>query len=340
MIGNVTSEITNHISDSQNDSARLDTQIFIRTVLPLPSVALFYFPTGKIKEEILSELLSSTASDIVGWYKYRKNSSIKPTFRDKLISRGLQKYFEKYHGRKNFVTCNLSSKTSSSGSTHTFIYRFGKINCFNMYEYVEDVTANLGEKLTGYKKAPKVSPHSIFNKIVSESNLQNNNTNNAILHMQEAVDIKMISEAKLAARNESDIRELEAEIKHMTGILSDKHMLDLQAAYNKQMEAKLIDKEVEMAEACVDVLKSPPSMDIMSIPNIFLNSNLSDSESSVQFIENESNEISLSPVVVASTSTKPSLNYAAALRKSSDGPSTSVSDVEYLIVTLFSIIIV
>ncbi|XP_013138156.1 PREDICTED: BRCA1-A complex subunit Abraxas-like [Papilio polytes] len=323
LIGNVTSEITNHISDSQNDSARLDTQIFIRTVLPLPSVALFYFPTGKIKEEILSELLSSTASDIVGWYKYRKNSSIKPTFRDKLISRGLQKYFEKYHGRKNFVTCNLSSKTSSSGSTHTFIYRFGKINCFNMYEYVEDVTANLGEKLTGYKKAPKVSPHSIFNKIVSESNLQNNNTNNAILHMQEAVDIKMISEAKLAARNESDIRELEAEIKHMTGILSDKHMLDLQAAYNKQMEAKLIDKEVEMAEACVDVLKSPPSMDIMSIPNIFLNSNLSDSESSVQFIENESNEISLSPVVVASTSTKPSLNYAAALRKSSDGPSTS-----------------
>ncbi|KPJ19842.1 BRCA1-A complex subunit Abraxas [Papilio machaon] len=328
LIGNVTSEITNHISDSQNDSARLDTQIFIRTVLPLPSVALFYFPTGKIKEEILSELLSSTANDIIGWYKYRKNSSIKPTFRDKLISRGLQKYFEKYHGKKNFVTCNLSSKTSSSGSTHTFTYRFGKINCFNMYEYVEDVTANLGEKLTGYKKAPKVSPHSIFNKIVSESNVQNNNTNDAILHIQEAVDIKMISEAKLAARNETAIRELEAEIKHMTGILSDKHMVDLQDAYNKLMEAKLIDREVEMAEACVNVLKSPPSVDIMSIPNIFLNSNnLSDSENSVQLIENEINERSSSPIAVASTSTKPTLNYAAALKKSSDvGPSTSKTD--------------
>ncbi|XP_014362132.2 BRISC complex subunit FAM175B [Papilio machaon] len=328
LIGNVTSEITNHISDSQNDSARLDTQIFIRTVLPLPSVALFYFPTGKIKEEILSELLSSTANDIIGWYKYRKNSSIKPTFRDKLISRGLQKYFEKYHGKKNFVTCNLSSKTSSSGSTHTFTYRFGKINCFNMYEYVEDVTANLGEKLTGYKKAPKVSPHSIFNKIVSESNVQNNNTNDAILHIQEAVDIKMISEAKLAARNETAIRELEAEIKHMTGILSDKHMVDLQDAYNKSMEAKLIDREVEMAEACVNVLKSPPSVDIMSIPNIFLNSNnLSDSENSVQLIENEINERSSSPIAVASTSTKPTLNYAAALKKNSDvGPSTSKTD--------------
>ncbi|XP_013181508.1 PREDICTED: BRCA1-A complex subunit Abraxas-like [Papilio xuthus] len=328
LIGNVTTEITNHISDSQNDSARLDTQIFIRTVLPVPSVALFYFPTGKIKEEILSDLLSSTANDIVGWYKYRKNSSIKPTFRDKLISRGLQKYFEKYHGKKNFVTCNLSSKTSSSGSTHTFTYRFGKINCFNMYEYIEDVTANLGEKLTGYKKAPKVSPHSIFNKIVSESNVQNNNTNDAILHIQEAVDIKMISEAKLAAKNESAIRELEAEIKHMTGILSDKHMVDLQAAYNKLMEEKLINREVEMAEACVNVLKSPPSVDIMSIPNIFLNSNnLSDSENSVQLIENESNERSSSPIAVASTSTKPSLNYAAACKKSSDvKPSTSKTD--------------
>ncbi|KPJ04275.1 hypothetical protein RR46_01559 [Papilio xuthus] len=236
LIGNVTTEITNHISDSQNDSARLDTQIFIRTVLPVPSVALFYFPT--------------------------------------------------------------------------------------------DVTANLGEKLTGYKKAPKVSPHSIFNKIVSESNVQNNNTNDAILHIQEAVDIKMISEAKLAAKNESAIRELEAEIKHMTGILSDKHMVDLQAAYNKLMEEKLINREVEMAEACVNVLKSPPSVDIMSIPNIFLNSNnLSDSENSVQLIENESNERSSSPIAVASTSTKPSLNYAAACKKSSDvKPSTSKTD--------------
>ncbi|XP_068633777.1 BRISC complex subunit FAM175B-like [Battus philenor] len=325
LIGNVTSEITNHISDSQNDSARLDTQIFIRTVLPLPSVALFYFPTGKIKENILSELLSNTASEIVGWYKYRKNSSIKPTFRDKLISKGLQKYFEKFHGRKNFVTCNLSSRTSSAGSTHTFTYRFGKINCFDMYEYVEDVTANLGEKLTGYKKAHKVSPHSIFNKIVNESNVQNNNTNDAILRIQEAVDVKLIKEAKLAAKNESTIRELEAEIKQMTAILGDKHMVDLQASYNKIIEAKLINREVEMAEACVDAIKSPPSMDILSIPNIFINSNnLSDSENSVQLIENEAKDRSPSPIMVPSTSTKmPNLNYAAALKKSSDVSSTS-----------------
>ncbi|CAH2047136.1 unnamed protein product, partial [Iphiclides podalirius] len=67
LLGNITSEITNHISDLQNDSARLDTQIFIRTVLPLPTVALFYFPVGKIKEDVLSEVLSNTASEVVGW---------------------------------------------------------------------------------------------------------------------------------------------------------------------------------------------------------------------------------------------------------------------------------
>ncbi|CAK1585375.1 unnamed protein product [Parnassius mnemosyne] len=325
LIGNVTSEITNHISDSQNDSARLDTQIFIRTVLPLPSVALFYFPTGKIKEDVLSDLLSNTASEIVGWYKYRKNSSIKPTFRDKLISKGLQKYFEKYHGKKNFVTCNLSCRTSSAGSTHTFTYRFGKINCFDMYEYIEDVTANLGEKLTGYKKAHKVSPHSIFNKIVNESNVQSNNTNDAILRIQEAVDVKLIKEAKLAAKTENTIRELESEIKQMTTILSDKHVVDLQDAYNKIVEEKLVNREVEMAEACVEALKSPPSVDILSIPNIFNNTNnLSDSENSVQLIENEIKNRSPSPILTTSTSNKQSnLNYAAALKKSSEVASTS-----------------
>lgn len=325
MIGNVTSEITNHISDSQNDSARLDTQIFIRTVLPLPTIALFYLPTGKIKEDVLSEVLSNTASEVVGWYKYRKNSSIKPTFRDKLISKGLQKYFEKYHGKKNFVTCNLSCRTSSASSTHTFTYRFGKINCFNMYEYIEDVTANLGEKLTGYKRAHKVSPHSIFNKIVKESNVQNNNTNDAILRIQEAVDVKLIKEAKLVAKNESTIRELEAEIKHMTTILSEKHMVDLQAAYQKLVEEKMVNREVEMAEACVDALKSPPSEDILSIPNIFVSrNNLSDSDNSVQLIENDAKDRSPSPVLAPFSSSK-QLNYAAALKKSSDGASTSVS---------------
>lgn len=334
MIGNVTSEITNHISDSQNDSARLDTQIFITTVLPLPTIALFYLPTGKIKEDVLSEVLSNSASEVIGWYKYRKNSSVKPTFRDKLISKGLQKYFENYHGKKHFVTCNVSSKTSSASSTHTFSYRFGKINCYNMYEYIEDVTANLGEKLKGYKRAPKVAPHSIFHKIVKECNVQNNNTNDAIIYIQEAVGVKLIKEAKLVAKNESTIQELEAEIKHMTAILSEKHMVELQTAYQKLLEEKMVNREVEMADACVDVLKFPPSADILSIPNVFVNrNNLSDSDNSVQLIENDPKDRSPSPVLTPFSSSKqPTLNYAAALKKSCDVASTSVSFVYFSLI--------
>lgn len=299
----------------------------IRTVLPLPSVSLFYFPTGRIKEDVLSGLLSNSASEIVGWYKYRKNTNIKPTFRDKLISKGLQKYFEKYHGKKNFVTCNLSNKTSSTGSTHTFTYRFGKINCFDMYEYIEDVTANLGEKLTGYKKANHVSAHSVFNKIINESNVQSNNTSDAILRIQEAVDVRLMKEAKIAAKNESTIRELEAEIKQMSAILSDKQSVDLQAAFNKMIEEKFMTREVEMAEACAKALKTPPDVDILNVPNILMNSNhLSDSENSVQLVENDSNERSPSPVFKPSTSTKPVLNYAAALKNKTETASTSVSN--------------
>lgn len=319
----MTSEITNHISDTQSDNARLDTQIEIRTVLPLPSVSLFYFPAGRIKEDVLTDLLSSTANEIVGWYKYRKNTNIKPTFRDKLISKGLQKYFEKYHEKKNFVTCNLSNKLSSAGSTHTFMYRFGKINCFDMYEYIEDITANLGEKYTGYKKPHRLSPHSIFNKIVKESNVQNNTTSDAILQIQEAVDVRLIKEAKVAAKNESTIRELEAEIKQMATILSDKQSFDLQTSYNKYVETKTVNREAEMAKACLEAIKIPLKVDILNAKNAPMGYNHVDMEDSMQLMENEL--ISPSPPLITSGSSSQKLNYAGALKTKQDIASTSVS---------------
>ncbi|CAG4930036.1 unnamed protein product [Colias eurytheme] len=329
LIGDVTSEIRNHISDSHNDSARLDTQIAIRTVLPLPSVSLFYLPSGSIKEDVLSDLLSNVASEVVGWYKYRKCSSIKPTFRDKLISKGLQKYFEKYHNKKTFVTCNLSTKVSIAGSTHTLIYRFGKINCFDMYEYIEDVTANLGEKVTGYKKANRLTPHCIFNKIVKESNVHNNNTNDAILMIQQAVDVRLVKEAQIAAKNESTIRELEAEIKQMNSILAEKQASDLDASYNKMLEEKYVNKEVEMVDACIEALKTPLTIDLLSMPNVVINSNsdiLTDSENSVQLIENNVKDRSPSPVLPSSSSKPSTLNYAAVLKKKSETNSKKPSN--------------
>lgn len=291
--------------------------------MPLPSVSLFYLPTGRIKEDELSKLLSNTANEIVGWYKYRKNSSIKPTFRDKLISKGLQKYFEKNHGRKNFATCILSSKTSSSSSTHTFTYRFGKINCFDMYEYIEDVTANLGEKLTGYRKPHRLSPNSTFNGIVKESNVQSNNTTEAILRIQEAVDVRLLKEARIAAKNECTVRELEAEIKQMNAILSDKQSEDLQVTYNKHLEEKFMSREAEMAEACVKALITPSQLDILSVPSVLLSSNNLMDTDNLTSVKNEI-ERSPSPILVSGSATQPKLNYAAALKNNAE-PSTSVS---------------
>lgn len=316
----MTSEITNHISDSQSDNARLDTQIVIRTVLPLPSVSLFYFPTGRIKEDVIQDILSHSSNEVVGWYKYRKNSSIKPTFRDKLISKGLQWYFEKNHGKKTFVTCNLSTKNSSSGSTHTYTYRFGKMNCFDMYEYIDDVTANLGEKLTGYRKGHKLLPSSVFSKIVKECNIQNNNTNDAILTLQEAAGLRLGKEAKLAAKNENTLREIAADIKQISSILSEKLSNDLHAQQNKIIEDKNLKRDVEMAEACVEALKTPLEIDILNNKH----NNLIDSNS-VQVVVNDVDDRSVSPIIMTPHILKPTLNYAAALKNKTDIPSTSVS---------------
>lgn len=326
LVGDITSQITNHISDSQSDNARLDTQIVIRTVLPLPSVSLFYFPTGRIKEEVLSELLSNTAKEIVGWYKYRKNTNIKPTFRDKLIAKGLQKYFEKYHGKKTFVTCNLTNRTSSAASTHTFTYRFGKINCFDMYEYIEDVTGNLGEKVTGYKRAHQLPANCVFNKIVKETNVQNTNTTEAILSIQEAVDVRLMMEAKIAAKNESTIRELQAEIKQMTSILTDKQSVELYASYSKMIEEETQRQKADMVKACAEALKAPQKLDMMTINNLKNMASASSQSAqgeSTAAVDDVPSDRNPSPCLITTSPTKQILNYAAALKNRSDMPSTS-----------------
>lgn len=323
LIGEVTSEVTNHISDSQSDNTRLDTQIVIRTILPLPSVALFYLPTGRIKEDILAEVLSNTASEVVGWYKYRKNTNIKPTFRDKLISKGLQKYFEKHHSKKTFVICNLSNRACPSGSTHTFTYRFGKMNCLDMYEYIEDVTANLGEKLNGYRKGLRHSPQSILNEVIKETNIHNNNTNDAILTIQEAVNVRLVKEACLAAKNESTIKELEAEIKQMSSILSDKLATGLQIEYNRIIENKFMNREAEMATACIKAIKNPSTIYIDQLNALNVNNHQPDNDP-VCIVENDTNDRGSSPILMMQQP-KPVLNYAAALKNINDIASTSVS---------------
>lgn len=266
------------------------------------------------------------ASEVVGWYKYRKNTNIRPTFRDKLIAKGLQKYFEKHYGKKNFITCSLSNRISPTGSTHTYTYRFGKINCFDMYEYIDDVTGNLGEKQTGYKRAQRLLPNCIFNKILKESDVQNSNTNDAILRIHEAVDVRLLKEAKIAAKNECTIRELQTEIKQMSTILSEKQSSELHAAYNKMIEEKLINEEAEMAEACIEAMKTPLRVDILNINNTTTKMNsLSNNENTNHLIENQINNRSPSPSVISSSPANTVLSYAAALKNTSEIASTSVS---------------
>ncbi|XP_041980124.1 BRISC complex subunit FAM175B-like [Aricia agestis] len=331
LLGDISSRVTNHISDSQNDNPRLDTQILVRSVLPLPSASLFYLPTGKLREDVLSEILAQAASDVVGWYKYRKNTSIKPTFRDKNVSKGLQRYFEKYQEKKTFVSCFLSSKESSASSTHTIVYKFGKINCFDYYEYIEDVTGNLGEKVTGYKKAQMPSAHCIFNRIVKESNVHTNNTNDAIMLIQKAVDERLTKEAKIAAKNECTIRELENEIKEMTKMLCERQCFELQEAYETMIKEKTVNRQAEMAQACIEAMKTPTTVDILSAPNIIINNSLSGGEKSIHTINTR--DRSPSPILSPSTSSnKAKVNYASIVKKKSEQPSSSTTANEDLII--------
>lgn len=108
----------------------------------------------KINHEKLKNVVKDK-SKIIGWYIFRKNSSLTPTIRDKLMHKQFANIFSK---NDYFITCMMTVASTKTQGTHKFRHVFFNYT-FGEYNPVPLRINNLGDDATkrdgsDYKVAP------------------------------------------------------------------------------------------------------------------------------------------------------------------------------------------
>lgn len=250
MLGNITREVTSHISDSQQENSHTDVFINVTSMLPCPDTGLFYSSCGKIKENVIHEMLTDSTPKVVGWYRYRRNNSLKMTMRDKILSRGLKKYFER-HNCRYFLCCNITCRQTPGNSTHTFSYRFSKICHNGSFEMMQDVTSNLGEKVSGYKRGMKGDRCDPFNKAVRTA------SGKGIASVASAIERALSEAATEAVQHETAIRAVSTEINQMIQLLADHYQTNVTVLQPTRCDAARLKSERELVQPILASVTAP-----------------------------------------------------------------------------------
>lgn len=179
-LGDVLTFVTKKVTDSDRQIEHVRIHININTVVTCPSVDLLYDATGKLNKERLSDFVQDKSKQIVGWFRFRHNSSLMPTMRDRVLHKELASYFSSESTRKEelFVACILNTSISNMGGTHKFRHVFLRHKS-GMFEAVPLRINNLGDDASrhdgsDYKPIPVTNSSDesdVFNDLVQSLDL-------------------------------------------------------------------------------------------------------------------------------------------------------------------------
>ncbi|XP_074642718.1 BRISC complex subunit Abraxas 2-like [Tubulanus polymorphus] len=119
LLGRIVNKITDTISDSHLNNIKEETVAYLQAFIPCSNVFSFYNSIGEIDLEQLSKILGGREKDVIGWYKFRRNSSLHVSARENAVHRNLAPLFP--GSQSNHMLFLLMSKTHTSHfSTHSF----------------------------------------------------------------------------------------------------------------------------------------------------------------------------------------------------------------------------
>ncbi|XP_075785624.1 BRCA1-A complex subunit Abraxas 1 isoform X1 [Pelodiscus sinensis] len=140
LLGEVKGEAKNSITDSQMDDVEVIYTIDIQKHIPCYQLFSFYNSAGELNEPALKKMLSGCKKNVIGWYKFRRNTDQTMTFRERLLHRNLQSYLS----NQGLVFLLLtSSVTTESCSTYRLEHALHRPQ-EGLFQKVPLVVANLG----------------------------------------------------------------------------------------------------------------------------------------------------------------------------------------------------
>lgn len=119
LVGEIKSEAKYSITDFQMDDIEVENTIDIQKHIPCYRLFSFYNAAGEVDMTALQKILINQEQNVIGWYKFRRNTNQTMTFRERLLHRTLQKQLK----NQQLVFFLLTTKLSrENGSTHNLEY--------------------------------------------------------------------------------------------------------------------------------------------------------------------------------------------------------------------------
>ncbi|XP_076301320.1 BRISC complex subunit FAM175B [Lasioglossum baleicum] len=211
-------------TDAENQIETVKRHNNIETVVTCPLPDLLHDSIGKVNKEKLKDFMRDKSKQVIGWFRFRRNTNLVLTMRDKMLHREFASYFSGGNGcaEEFFVTCLLSSSITSDKGTHKFRHVFLR-RTKGMFEPVPLKIINLGNDLTildgsDYKPAPTKNLSNtpdVFSKLIESLSLDVTRTSG----LESAIRIQKVAEQYLdklipqLCESDHEVAELERQIK-------------------------------------------------------------------------------------------------------------------------------